>query len=91
MQPGVVMKREFFDPSPELLEVIVVSASTLRVAEKLIVSCEACNPDAEIPFDGVLDYVTNRPGSVTDYILVETARCRNCKREIREKTMVALR
>jgi len=36
-----------------------VNAVTLREAEKLIGSCEHCNPDgAEIPFDNILDRVT---------------------------------
>ena len=43
---------------------------TLREAERLIESCEHCNPDAaEIPFDNILDRVTGSDPSVTDYIL----------------------
>jgi hypothetical protein len=38
-----------------------MDAATLRKAEKLIESCEHCNPDgAEIPFDNILDRVTPR-------------------------------
>src|SRR5215510_4131477 len=41
----------------------------LSKAEKLIESCEHCNPDgAEIPFDNILDRITGSDPSVTDYI-----------------------
>jgi hypothetical protein len=50
--------RDFFDPSPEQQNVVLINAATLREAEKLIESCEGCNPDgAEIPFDNILDRV----------------------------------
>jgi hypothetical protein len=61
----------------------------LRKAERLIESCEACNEDdAQIPFDNILDRVTGSDPSVTDYILEEPAKCPNCRREIREKTLI---
>jgi hypothetical protein len=42
----------------------------LREAERLIESCEHCNPEgAEIPFDNILDRVTGSDPSVTDYTL----------------------
>jgi len=63
------MPRDFFDPTPEQQNVILINPATLREAEKLIESCEACNPeDAQIPFDNVLDRVTGSDPSVTDYI-----------------------
>ena len=62
--------REFFDPSPEEQQVVLIDPETLRKAEKLIESCEHCNPDgAEIPFDNILDRVTGSDPSVTDSIL----------------------
>jgi len=61
----------------------------IRQAEKLIESCEHCNPEgAEIPFDWILDRVTGQRGSTTDYFLESAAKCPNCKREILEKTLV---
>ena len=46
------MPRDFFDPTPEEQNFVLVNAATLREAEKLIESCEYCNPEgAEIPFD----------------------------------------
>ncbi len=78
---------EFFDPTPEEQNVVLVNAATLREAEKLIESCEHCNPGgAEIPFDNILDRITGSDPSVTDYILEQPAKCPNCRREIVEKT-----
>jgi hypothetical protein len=49
------MTRDFFDPTPEEENVVLIDSATLRRAERLIESCEQCNPDdAEIPFDWVL-------------------------------------
>jgi hypothetical protein len=44
--------------------------------------------DAQIPFDNILDRVTGSDPSVTDYILEQPAKCPNCRREIREKTLI---
>jgi hypothetical protein len=64
------MPREFFDPTPEQQNVVLVDAETLRKAEKLIEFCENCNLEgAEIPFDNILDRVTGSVPSVTDYVL----------------------
>ena len=68
------MKLEFFDPSPDELEVIVVGTNTLYMAEEFVLACEACNPDAEVPSDWIIDHVTDRPGSTTDYVLAEPGR-----------------
>jgi len=40
------MNRDFFDPTPEDQQVVLIDADTLRKAEKLIESCEQCNPEA---------------------------------------------
>jgi hypothetical protein len=69
------MSRDFFDPTPEEQKVILVDTATLREAEKLIDSCEHCNPvGAEIPFDNILDRVTGSDPSVTDYVLEQPAK-----------------
>jgi hypothetical protein len=61
------MARDFFDPTPEQQNVILVDAANLREAEQLIECCEYCNPTgAEIPFDWILDRVTGSDSSVTD-------------------------
>jgi hypothetical protein len=50
---------DFFDPTPEQQNLVLIDAATLRKTEKLIESCEGCNADgAEIPFDNILDRIT---------------------------------
>jgi hypothetical protein len=83
------MPRDFFDPTPEQQNVVLINTATLHEAERLIDSCEDCNPEgAEIPFDVILDRVTGSDPSVTDYVLEQPAKCPNCKREILEKTLI---
>jgi hypothetical protein len=85
----MILMRDFFDPMSEEQKVVLVDARTLRPAERLIQSCEHCNPEgAEIPFDNLLDRVTGSDPSVTDYIVETPAKCPNCRREILEKTLV---
>jgi ssDNA-binding Zn-finger/Zn-ribbon topoisomerase 1 len=80
------MSRDFFDPTPEEQNVVLVDTATLRKAERLIESCENCNLDAaEIPFDNILDRLTGSDPSVTDYVLETPAKCPNCRHEIVEK------
>ena len=77
------MTNDFFDPTPEEQNIVLINATTLREAEKRIESCDHCNPDgAEIPFDNILDRVTGSDPSVTDYIFESRAKCPNCRREI---------
>jgi hypothetical protein len=68
--------------------IVLVERSTIRKAEWLIESCEACNKKgAEIPFDAILDRIAASDPSVTDYILERPAKCPNCGREITEKAL----
>ncbi len=70
------------------IRLLALSASTIRRAQESITSCEACNTEAELPFDWVLDEVTGCDGSNTDYFLTEPARCPRCGRGVIEKTLV---
>jgi hypothetical protein len=82
------MFRDFFDPTPEEQNIVLVALPTLRKAERFIESCEHCNPDvAEIPFDHILDRVTGSDPTVTDYLLETPAMCPKCGREITEKAL----
>jgi hypothetical protein len=84
------MPRDFFDPTPEEQKVLLVDATTLRKAEKLIESCETCNSEgAEIPFDNILYRVTGSDPSVTDYILEQPAKCPNCNESLLENLSLA--
>ena len=67
---------------------LVLGTVTIRRAQESIASCEACNNDAELPFDWILNEVTGRDGSTTDYFLTEAARCPRCGCRIIEKTLV---
>jgi len=64
-------------------------AATQHEAERLIESCEGCNPeDAEIPFDNILNRITGSVPSLTDYILEASAKCPNCRQDVLEKSLV---
>ena len=70
------MPADFFDPTPDDQNVVLVDAATIRKAEKMIGSCEQCNADdAESFFDNVLDRVTGNNPAVTDYVLEAPAKC----------------
>ena len=85
----LTMPQDFFDSTPEQQNVVRINTATLRKAEKLIESCEHCNSEGPgIPFDNILDRVTDSDPSVTDYILETPAKCPNCRGEILEKTVV---
>lgn len=63
LPPSTRMERDFFDPSPEEQQVVLVSTETVREAAELSESCEYCHPDdAEIPFDWILDRMTGNRG-----------------------------
>jgi hypothetical protein len=70
------------------INIVALSAATIRRAQEAISSCEACNNDAELPFDWILDEVTGRDGSSTDYFLTEPAKCPRCGGSVIEKTLV---
>ena len=85
------MPHDFFDPTPEKQNVVLIESAALRKAEKLIESCQPCDPiGAEIPFDWVLDRITGSDSAVTDYILEDPTKCPNCRHDIFEKTLIEL-
>jgi hypothetical protein len=80
-----------FDPSPEEKNIVLIDARTLRKAETFIAGCEFCRPSfALMPFDSLLDQVTDNDPAMTEYILAEPAKCPRCRRRIFEKTLVEL-
>jgi DNA-binding NarL/FixJ family response regulator len=80
----------FFDRQPEDQNLVLIDEETLRKAERMILSCEGCNPDAQISFDEILDQLTGSDPSVTDYILKQPGNCPKCDAAITEKTLVEL-
>jgi hypothetical protein len=80
---------DFFASQPKDKSSVLIGASELRQAERLIRACEECNPSAaKVPFDKILDFVTDSNPAITDYTLEPSAKCLNCKREISDKTLV---
>lgn len=83
------MAAGFFDTAPQEQFVLRIDAATLREAERLIRSCESCNPEAaQIAFVVVLDGLTDSDPTITDYLLESPAKCPNCQRDVVEKTLV---
>jgi hypothetical protein len=83
------MKRHWFDPPLEQLQIIVVDRATLRRAERLVRACEACKPDDCVSlFDSALDQITGGDPQFTDYFLPALASCPWCSAPIQEKTAV---
>jgi hypothetical protein len=81
-------RRGTIDPTIREQHVVIIDAATLRKAEKLIKSCEYCNPEcSEIPFVVILDRITDSDPTVADY-KVGSARCTNCHHDVLEKTFV---
>src|SRR5262245_17756187 len=70
------------------IELISVDAKAIREAESRIASCERCHAkEADLPFDWILADVLNKRGPF-EFVMAESARCPNCRREILEKTLV---
>jgi hypothetical protein len=67
---------------------IAISKTTAREAEIQILGCESCSEDAEIPLSWILDQITGRSGSRTDYVLGEALRCPRCAAPITEGTLI---
>jgi len=83
------MNPDFFHPAPEQLQVVLIAIDPIGRLQTMIESCEHCDSSAEIPFDRVLDGVTGREPSVTDYILESPAQCPVCRSKVTEKTLVS--
>jgi hypothetical protein len=71
------------------IQLLTIDDVVIKRAEQVIESCEFCNVDeAEIPFDEILDRMTDRAGENTEYVLLRPAVCPNCHGSITEKTLV---
>jgi len=53
-----------------------------------VTSCEACNDDADWPFEAILDHVMLFSGVHTDYFMPEPPVCPRCKQPVTKKTLV---
>jgi hypothetical protein len=73
---------------PKDRKVVFVDADTINKAQDMILWCERCDPDAEIPFSEILDRLMGSDHTVTDYLLEKPGRCPRCLGAITETTFV---
>jgi DNA-binding NarL/FixJ family response regulator len=76
------------DQPPEDQNVVLIDEDTLRKAERMVLACEGCNSEADVPFSEIIDRLKGSDPSVTDYILQKPGRCPRCFRIITERTFV---
>ena len=74
-----------------MITLVAVSEPTKVKAESCLVACERCAPEAEIPFDWLLDEITGCNGADVDYIVAGPATCPRCLGRVTEKTLVEWR
>jgi hypothetical protein len=72
------------------IPVVAVSIKSLFKAEHQIAGCSNCTDRVSVPFERVLDAVTDRPEN-TKYVLPAMAICPMCHHHLVESTMVQLR
>lgn len=73
------------------IELIPVDRRTIYKAERLIRSCQRCDPaDAETPFEWLLAKVTRKHGKY-GFVMAELAHCPICKLPVTERTLVEVR
>ena len=60
------------------IKLIAVSRTTILEAQSRLLGCEVCSPEAEIPFDWLLDEVMGNSGGEADYVQSEPAKCPKC-------------
>src|SRR5678815_612673 len=77
------------DDDTDVLKIVLVDHKTLERAQHLIAGCQVCSPDATVPFDSILDSITESDPSLTRYIVAEgSAECPRCRHSIGEDTLV---
>jgi CheY-like chemotaxis protein len=81
----------FSEQQPEDQNIVLIEEEILRRAEHLVLSCEGCNAEAEIPFCELLDRLTGSDPTVTDYILEKPGSCPRCFRALTERSSVELK
>ena len=76
--------------SVEDLQVALVRESEVRDSQRFICACEACSPNATLPFDYLLDELFGCDPNTTEYLMYRTAVCPSCNQAITEKTLVVV-
>ena len=76
--------------SIEDLHVALVRDQEVRETQGFICGCEACSPNATLPFDYLLDELLGCDPTSTEYLMYRTAVCPACNHAITEKTLVVV-
>ena len=84
------MRKDFLSPSIDQMDVVLIDRGTVSQALTFVTRCAACSPEAEIPFDSILDRLTERDPRITDYIIEITPPCPYCLQPVTEKTRVRI-
>ena len=85
------MSPDFYNLAPEDRVIVFVEIEDVKEAQSLVLFCEHCRPDvADLPFDIVVDILSESDPATTDYVLETPATCPRCQHEILEKTLVAV-
>lgn len=79
---------DVYVPCLEESNVMLVNESLLEEAQAFISGCEQCAENVGVPFDYILDAVTESDPTITDYVMCRPAQCPQCSGEIAEKTLV---
>ena len=80
------MSGDFFNLAPEDRVIVLVGIEDVKDAESLVRLCEHCGPDvADLPFDIIVDILSECDPAVTDYVLERPATCPRCRHEIRRE------
>jgi hypothetical protein len=72
------------------IDVAFIEEPTVLDAETFVSGCEQCDEAAAIPFDYLLDALTECDPTLTEYLMHRIAQCPRCFGEINEKTLVAV-
>ncbi len=78
-------------PSIEKLHVVLIEQAVLDDVVEWVAGCESCDDNAVLPFDYLLDVVTDCDPTVTEYLMCRLETCPFCLSKITEKTRVSVR
>lgn len=71
-------------------EIRVASESTIDEAENEISSCENCNPDADIKFGILMNFIRDANPKDVVFYQIKAAKCPLCNCKVWESTLVSV-